>query len=73
MVPLTLVLVALALDAEDGDDHDDDDDGDGGEGDEEPGLAVEGLLLQVAELKVPLRRGGNLRNNQVFFSIFNRG
>ena len=63
MVPLTLVLVALALNAEDGDDHDDDDDGDGGEGDEEPGLAVEGLLLQVAELQVPLGGGGDLRRD----------
>ena len=51
---LTFVLVGFRLDTEDGDDHDDDDDGGGSEGDHEPGLAIEGLGLQVTILQVDL-------------------
>ena len=51
---LTFVLVGFRLDAENGDDHDDDDDGGGGEGDDEPGLAIERLRLEVAVLQVHL-------------------
>lgn len=56
----TFVFVALGLDAEDGHDHDDYDDGSCRQGDQEPGLAVEGLRLQVAVLQESLRWGLDL-------------
>ena len=59
--PPTFVLVGLGLDAEDGHDGDDNDDGGGGEGHHEPGLAMEGLLLEGAVLQVLLARRGHLK------------
>ena len=62
---LTFVLVALRLDAKDGHDHDDDDDGGGRQGDQEPGLAVERLRLQVAVLQVTFRGCLNLEEKGI--------
>ena len=65
LTSFTFVFVAFWFDAKDGHHHDDDDDGGRGQCDQEPGLAVERLRLEVPVFEESLRRSLNLETRNI--------